>query len=52
MGIQKSTTEYNGEVENENWVSWRKEIVAEEELEVGLWRLSVWLEVLVTVRLF
>jgi hypothetical protein len=26
--------------------------VVEEELEVGLWRLSVWLEDLVTVRLF
>jgi hypothetical protein len=26
--------------------------IVEEELEVGLWRFSVWLENLVTVRLF
>jgi hypothetical protein len=33
--------------------SCRKEkLVVEEELEIGLWKLSVWLEDLVTVRLF
>jgi hypothetical protein len=29
-----------------------KKLVVEEELEVSLWRLSVWLEDLLTVRLF
>jgi hypothetical protein len=48
------------EYDNKNWRSTTElsvgdspgKLVAEEELEVGLWKLSVWLEDLVTVRPF
>jgi hypothetical protein len=33
-----------------NWVIVDQNLVVEEELEVGLWRLSVWLEDLFIVR--
>jgi hypothetical protein len=38
------------EIEFENWVIVDQKLVAEEELEVALWRLSVWLEDFSTVR--
>jgi hypothetical protein len=50
MGIQRRKTEYNREYENEKSVrlsvgdSYGK-LVVEEELEVSLWRLSVWLQI-------
>jgi hypothetical protein len=37
-------------MELENWVVVDQNLVDEEELEVGLWRLNVWLEDLFTVR--
>jgi hypothetical protein len=57
MGIQRSTAEYNRVREWElsqlsAGVSHGKLVEVGEELEVGLWRLSVWLEDLVTARLF
>jgi hypothetical protein len=57
MGIQRRKTEYNREYKNENWVQLsagdsQEKLVVEEELEISLWIVSVWLEDFVTVRLF
>jgi hypothetical protein len=52
-----NTTESNREYENENWVQLsvqdsQGKLVVEEVLEVSLWRLTVRLEDLFTLRLF
>jgi hypothetical protein len=52
--------EYNREFENEKWRGTTElwlgdrygKLVVEKEILVSLWRLSVWLEDLVTMRLF